>query len=94
MVDNSIPIKAIERKIRAYVIENMLLGPDNGFENNTSLIDAGILDSTGAVELVAFLQEHYNIFVEDQEITPENLDSVDRICAFVLHKQKTARLSA
>jgi acyl carrier protein len=79
-------------KVRAYVIENMLLGEDAGFNDTTSLLDAGILDSTGAMELVAFLEKDFGISVQDMEIAPENLDSVERICAFVARKQQVPAL--
>ena len=81
---------SVELLVRTYIIENMLLGHDSGFENNTSLLDAGILDSTGAMELVAFLEKNFNISVQDEEISPENLDSVERICAFVTEKRLLA----
>jgi acyl carrier protein len=94
-VERIAPAGSAAQKVRAYVIENMLLGEDSGFEDTTSLLDAGILDSTGAMELVAFLEKDFGISVQDMEIAPENLDSVERICAFVARKQQEpARLSA
>lgn len=74
------------QKVQAYIVDNMLLGDDGDLESNTSLLDAGILDSTGAMELVAFLEDSFNISVRDEEISPENLDSIERICAFVARK--------
>jgi acyl carrier protein len=86
-IEEVAPAGTAAQKVRGYVIETMLLGEDTGFEDTTSLLDAGILDSTGAMELVAFLEKDFGISVQDEEITPENLDSVERICAFVARKQ-------
>jgi acyl carrier protein len=87
--------ETVAEKVRSYVVETMLLGDATGFENNTSLLEAGILDSTGAMELVAFLEKDFGISVQDQEISPENLDSVECICAFVARKQQEpVKLSA
>jgi acyl carrier protein len=77
---------SIVGQVRTYIVDNMLLGDDGELENNTSLLDAGILDSTGAMELVAFLEGTFNITVQDEEIAPENLDSIEKICAFVARK--------
>ncbi len=73
-------------KIRVHIVENLLLGDASGLENDVSLLETGILDSTGAVELVQFLESEFGIAIEDREITADNLDSVDRICAFVRQK--------
>jgi acyl carrier protein len=94
-IEKSAAAGTVADKVRSYVVETMLLGDGSGFENNTSLLEAGILDSTGAMELVAFLEKDFNISVQDQEISPENLDSVECICAFVARKQQESiRLSA
>lgn len=77
---------AIRSKVRAYIIENFLLGSAEGFEDDTRLMENGILDSTAAMELVPFLEETFNIVVEDAEVVPENLNSVDNICRFVARK--------
>ncbi len=73
-------------KIRVYIVENLLLGDARGLEDDVSLLETGILDSTGAVELVQFIESEFGVTIEDREITADNLDSVDRICTFVRHK--------
>jgi acyl carrier protein len=69
--------------VRAFIIENLFLGADTAFGDDDSLLDAGALDSTAAMELVAFLEASFSIKVEDHEITPDNLDSVNKICTFI-----------
>ena len=77
---------SIAATVRTYIIENFLLGNANGFADDTELMESGILDSTGAMELVAFLEKTFNIPINEDEILPENLNSVNQICAFVGHK--------
>ena len=80
------------RAVRGYIVENLFLGGDTGFGDGDSLLDAGALDSTAAMELVAFLEKTFGIKVEDSEISPDNLETVDRICAFI--ERKAALLPA
>lgn len=77
----------IENKIRAYVAENLLFS-DNGFpyENDASFLQEGIVDSIGIMELVNFVESTFGITVEDHELTPDNLDSVERLANFVRSK--------
>jgi acyl carrier protein len=78
----------IAQHIRSFVIENFLFGaPDNGLKDTDSLLDKGIIDSTGVLELVAHLEETYLIKVEDEELIPENLDSIANVAAFITRKQ-------
>ena len=76
----------VREKIRRYIQESILLGCDAELADGASLIDAGIIDSTGAIELVAFLESEFAIAIADEELTPDNLDSVDRICRLVESK--------
>lgn len=70
-------------KVRAFVIENFLFGQGAGFKDESSFLEQGIMDSTGVLELVAFLEQTFSIKVSDDELLPDNLDSVDLICAFL-----------
>lgn len=72
--------------VRAYVVENLLLGTDAELADAPSLIEAGVLDSTGAMELVGFLEQEFAVAISDSEIVPENLDSLDGIAGFVARK--------
>lgn len=77
----------VRRKVRAFISDNLLLGAYQELDDSTSLLDAGILDSTGAMELVSFIEDVFGLTIADREIVPENLDSVDCICALIARKQ-------
>lgn len=72
--------------IREYVIENFLFGDASQLEDDTSFLEHGIIDSTGILELIAFLEETYGIKVEDEELIPENLDSLKKVVQYVERK--------
>ena len=76
-----------KEKIRAFVVENFLFGSDENLEDNTSFLDGGIIDSTGILELVSFLEEDFSITVEDEELVPENLDSINNVTAYLERKK-------
>ena len=73
-------------KIKAFIVENFLFGKDNGLEDDTSFLEEGIIDSTGILELVSFLEEDYSISVEDEELVPENLDSINNVVEYLKRK--------
>jgi acyl carrier protein len=77
-------------RIRAYIVENFLLGSDDGFDEDASLLHSGVLDSTGVMEVVDFLEETFSITIDPEELTVDNLDSVERIVRFVDGKQREA----
>ena len=70
-------------KIRAFIMENFLFGNDQSLNDDTSFLDEGIIDSTGILELVSFLEEEFSISVEDEEILPENLDSIKNVVTYL-----------
>jgi acyl carrier protein len=72
--------------VREYMVENFLFGDGNGLTDETQFLDAGIIDSTGMLELVEFLQERFGIDVADEEIAPENLNSLKCIEAYLGRK--------
>jgi acyl carrier protein len=78
--------RRIEEDVEDFVVSNFLFGQPIDLERNESLLEKGIIDSTGVLELIAFLEEHYAIKVEDKEITPDNLDSISNISAFTNRK--------
>jgi acyl carrier protein len=79
----------VENEIRAFLTEVFFLGDDpETLEGSKSLIDSGVIDSTGVLELVGFLEEKYAIRINDDELVPENLDSIDSIVEFVGRKPK------
>ena len=74
-------------EIRAFVVSNFLFGQEGSrFADDQSLLESGIVDSTGLLELVAFIEEKYGIAVGDRELVPENLDSLRNISRFVAGK--------
>jgi acyl carrier protein len=69
--------------VRHYLTENFTLGSESDLSDSGSLVESGILDSTGVIELIAFLEHTFEIAVPEEGMTAENLDSVDRICSLV-----------
>lgn len=76
----------VKTKIRNYVIDNFLFGSENGLEDQTSFLDEGIIDSTGVLELVSFLEDKFSIHILDHELIPENLDSIENISNYLKRK--------
>jgi acyl carrier protein len=73
--------------IRGFIRENFLKqARHKNFHDGVSFIEGGIIDSVGVLELVAFLEETFGFRVEDEELVPENLDSVDKLVAYVEFK--------
>jgi acyl carrier protein len=70
-------------KIRAFVVENYLFGEEGKLGNSDSFMESGIIDSPGILELVRFLEATFGIKVADEELIPDNLDSVEKIASFV-----------
>ncbi len=78
----------IEGKIREYILENYLFTDDqNALKNDDSFLDQGIIDSTGIMEVIFFIEEEYKISVDDEEMVPENLDSIDNLITFINKKK-------
>lgn len=85
-----IPMKMINT-IRNFIIENFLFEEDENLKAETSFLENGILDSTGVLELIAFLEETYEIEVEDDELIPQNLDSIINVTQYVRKKQEALK---
>jgi acyl carrier protein len=77
--------KDIELEIRTFLVDNFLLGRKEKLRDDELLL-GNVVDSTGVVELVVFLQEHFEVTVEDEEVNPENLGSVQNAVAFIERK--------
>lgn len=79
---------SVKQKLRSYILQNFLFTEDESALNNSdSFLAKGLIDSTGIMEVIFFLQEEFEIQVEDTEMIPANLDSVDNILAFVARKK-------
>jgi acyl carrier protein len=77
-------MSAVEQKVRGFILENFMFSNDESALNSEeSLLEKGVIDSTGVMELVAFLEDEYKFRINDDELVPENLDSVRNIVAFV-----------
>ena len=77
----------IKKMIRAFIVENFLFGNDDGLQDSSSFMEEGIIDSTGILELIDFVEENFDISVEDEEMIPENLDSLNNVVAYIERKR-------
>ena len=78
----------IKQKIRDFVVENFLFGDDGQLEDQTSFLEEGIIDSMGILELVDYIDKEFNITIADEELLPENLDSINNIAGYLGGKLK------
>lgn len=77
----------LAQELRALVVENLLFGQLEGrLDDDDSFLEKGIIDSTGVLELVSLLEERYSIRVEDEDLIPQNLDSVNGLKRYVESK--------
>lgn len=79
-------MERLNSEIRDFIVENFLFGQSLNFSEKDSFLKQGIIDSTGVVELISFVEQRYRISVEDDEIVPDNLDSIDNLCRFIERK--------
>ncbi|MGZ5026052.1 MAG: acyl carrier protein [Methylobacter sp.] len=81
----------MKKTIRQYILENLLFTEDESvLQDSDSFLDGGIIDSTGVMEIILFIEETFDIKVNDNEMLPVNLDSVDNLIAFIQRKQAQA----
>jgi len=78
---------SIHEKLRQFLVQNFYIADPNELTDDTSLVTNGLVDSTGMLEVIAHLEAEFEIQITDQETTPENLDSISRMAAFVARKQ-------
>ena len=72
--------------VRDFIIENFLFGDGDQLQDDTSFLEMGIIDSTGVLELVMFLEETFGMKIQDDELVPENLDNLNNIAAYLERK--------
>lgn len=84
-------MQPLEHRLRRFVIDNFLYGKEEQFSNDDSFLEIGLIDSTGMLELVGFLENSYGIEVEDADLVPQNLDSVSQLAQFVRRKQQNGQ---
>ena len=74
------------KETREFIVDNFLYGDASALDDNKSFLDNGIVDSTGMLELISFLEHTFHVTIEPEEMVPENLDSVHRIETFLVRK--------
>ena len=79
---------SLKSEIRSFVVENFLFGDAGDFQDSDSFLDKGLIDSTGILELVAFAEQEYGIDVDDEDLIPSNLDSVNNLAAYIDRKRE------
>jgi acyl carrier protein len=85
-----VEVESVVSEIRAFIVANFLFGQEgNGFSEDASFLETGIIDSTGLLELVAFVEQQYGIAIADRELLPENLDSLKNLSQFIIRKRET-----
>jgi acyl carrier protein len=75
---------------RNFVTTNFYVADPQALGDEDSLLDAGIIDSTGVLDLIGFIEQQFGVAVADEELVPENLDSIARLSAFVDRKRTSA----
>jgi acyl carrier protein len=83
--------ESIAKDLRQFIVEQLLFGQGGDqLKDADSLIARGLIDSTGVLEIVTFLEQRFSIAIDQEELVPNNLDSIDRIVDFVQKKQASA----
>jgi acyl carrier protein len=72
--------------IREFITTNFYVADDSSLTDDTSLLESGVVDSTGVLEIISFLEERFSIKVADAEMVPDNLDSIGKIVTFISWK--------
>lgn len=80
----------LKKNLRIFVVDTFLFGDAGGLADDTSFLTQGIVDSTGVLELVAHLEQTYHVTVKDDELVPENLDSINALASFLSRKQQSS----
>ncbi len=77
----------VEEKLRTFIVENIIFSSDGyPYTDETSFLDNGIVDSTSVLELIAFIEEEFNLSIKDSEVVPENFDSIINLSNFIRSK--------
>ena len=77
----------VRKRLREFVAKNFYLADPESFDDRTSFLDRGIIDSTGVLELVTFVEDEYKLAVADEDMVPANFDSIDALVGFVTRKK-------
>lgn len=79
-----------KQQVRAFITKNFYAAASGDVADDASLLTLGIIDSTGVLEVIGFIEDQFGLHVEDQEMVPENLDSIAQIAAFIEKKKRAA----
>ncbi|MCC7142067.1 MAG: acyl carrier protein [Candidatus Eisenbacteria bacterium] len=82
----NLSVAEVRSRVREFIIRNFYVPDPNELPDDASLLDRGIIDSTGVLEVIGFLEDDFHFRVEDSEMIPENLDSIERIVQFILRR--------
>ena len=77
-----------QQRVRQFIIENFYVSDPSEIGDDTLLVTTGVVDSTGMLEVIGFLEAEFAVRIEDREMTPENLESIERMAAFVERKRR------
>ncbi|MCK4538375.1 MAG: acyl carrier protein [Candidatus Krumholzibacteria bacterium] len=78
----------IREQIKSFIIENFLFGAEDAtLGNDDSFLESGIIDSTGVLEVVGFIEDEFDIEVLDEELVPDNFDSLSKLVTYITKKQ-------
>ena len=81
-------MSAMHQQIRDYIVENFLFGDtDTKFSDDDSFMENGFIDSTGILEVITYIEENFNFKIKDNELIPDNLDSINNLVRFITTKQ-------
>ena len=84
----------IAESLRQFVKENFLFGSEAALAGDDSFLEMGLIDSTGVLELVTFVEDEFKIAIDDEELVPENLDSIDSLVRFIEAKRSHCHVQA
>ncbi|MHC4399991.1 MAG: acyl carrier protein [Planctomycetota bacterium] len=80
----------VAHSLREFIRKNFLYGQEAAFSDDDSFLEQGMIDSTGVLELVAHLEREYGMTVDDEDLVPDNLDSIDNLVRFIASKRECA----
>lgn len=88
------PSNEVLARVRGFIVSNFYVPETQKLSDDESLVEGGIVDSTGILEVIAFIERDFELHVEDAEAVPANLDSIKNIVAFVAAKQERGAAAA
>jgi acyl carrier protein len=92
ILTNNLKKEQIKKITKNFIIENIHFGEEDvNLSGEDSFLQSGIIDSTGILELVSFIEEQFLVYVEDDEMTPENLDSLNSVADFIKQKMTNSK---